>query len=363
MLEPRQKPPLREASGGIVATIFSGLRRHPNLGDCEQQLVTLADGGTISLSWWAASSGEPLAKCLVLPGLNCSSHWALVQHLVAQLCRLGFMVAVIDYRGMITPLTSSTLFGADSWRDLEEVVAVVAQRAPAALPVAAVGQSMGGTMLAKYLSHVGAACPLVAAATISSPLDISAHQRRLEEGLSWRAANCMTASIARLQMYRLWLTDASSRQYLTAVDWSALRRATSLRELEAATICRCNGYADPEDYYAYAQPEISRIATPLLCIHARDDPLIGFNELPFAAIAANPWVDLQGTMSGGHLGYHAGPSGVSSADLAASRFLAHRLQRWRQQQPQQRRQQQPSAPRAGPADAVLGAPPGPRARL
>ena len=62
------------------------------------------------------------------------------------------------------------------------------------------------------------------------------------------------------------------------VDWRALLYATTLRGLEAATICRVNDWADPEKYYAFVTPAIPEIRTPLLVLHAKDDPIIGYTE-------------------------------------------------------------------------------------
>jgi predicted alpha/beta-fold hydrolase len=281
--------------------------------------VTLADGGTVRLTWWSAR-GNAKAKCLLLPGLNTSSKWSLVQHSVLTLCNHAFSVAVLDYRGSGgVELTSPRLFGADSWRDLPEVLSAVAAHGQPDVPIFAVGHSMGGTILAKYLSScAGSACPICAAVTVSAPLAISEHMRRLETTLPWRMANFLMASMSRLLLYRLWLTSPSSRQHLHGVDWGDLRRVGSLRALERATICRMNGFGDPEEYYAFSQPDIAAIRTPLLCIHARDDPLIGAAELPVDVIRTNPHIDIAITSTGGHLGYHeAHRRGGSASDHSA----------------------------------------------
>src|SRR5262249_3684690 len=51
--------------------------------------------------------------------------------------------------------------------------------------MAAVGYSLGGAMLLKYLGEEGAAAPLVAAASISAPIDLSATCRNMMRRRNW----------------------------------------------------------------------------------------------------------------------------------------------------------------------------------
>lgn len=75
------------------------------------------------------------------------------------------------------------------------------------------------------------------------------------------------------------------------------------------------------------QPDFAKIETPLLCLHALDDPMIHVEDLPLAAMAANPRVALAVTRRGGHLGWTAGtwrgPCAPTWADKAATQFVLH----------------------------------------
>jgi len=249
-----------------------------------------------------------------------------VQHAVASLHKRGYHAAVVDYRGIDQSLTSPRTFGADSSADFPEIVAAVSARIPPGSDLFAVGHSMGGACLAKYLGDAaGPSCRVRAAATLSSPLALASHMRRLESSPSWRAANFLTASIARLTLLRKWLTDPPSRPHLRAVDWAGVFACMSLRDLERATICPMNGYADPEDYYAHSQPDLQRLGVPLLVIHARDDPVIGVSELPWAELRAHPKIQVVLTPTGGHLGYYASDEAAQRVDaLVGDFFEKHR---------------------------------------
>ena len=274
------------------------------------------------------SQGQPHAPptVVIFPGLNNSSHWPFVLHCVDLLRKRGFTVCVFDYRATAgLSLTSPRIFGADSSRDFPSVLAAVRKRISAQSDLYAIGHSMGGTCLCKYLATMGDRCELKAAATISSPLRLSDHMRRLESSPSWRFSNFLAASGARLQLYKVWLSDPKSRMHLAATRWRDLRYAKSLRELEAATICTINGYADPEDYYAFSQPDVSRVRVPYLVVHAMDDPVISVCGLPIDELRANPMVRLVLTPHGGHLGYFESDAGSKAIDrLVAGFFLSDR---------------------------------------
>ena len=173
--------------------------------------------------------------------------------------------------------------------------------------------------------------------TVSAPLRFADHMRRLETGVDWRLVNLATASTKKAELFARYGPHlaAASRcaelEHLRGIDWRQLAWATSLRQLEAATVCRLHGYADPEDYYAACTPQPEAVTVPWLCVHARDDPVI--NVEPVLAVAeAMRALDAPAlfvvTPRGGHLGYAGGSATSwqdepSWADELAASFIHH----------------------------------------
>jgi predicted alpha/beta-fold hydrolase len=315
-------PPI-EASG-LLSTATAGMRRRPRAHALRSraQLLRLADGGTVRLVW--RHVGAPVGCVLVLPGLNNSSNWPFMQITMAALCRRGLTACLLDYRGVDLPLTSARVYGADSWRDLPEVLAAVRAEV-GQRPLFAVGFSMGGSNLLKFLSSVREASPFVAAATVSAPFLIARHMAKLESSVGHRLINAATATMAKANIFKLGLLDSASRAHMRRIDWAGLARARTLRQLEAASICRLNGYADPEEYYAANTADVQALThTPLLVVHALDDPLIGAAELPLDTLRALPNVLLVLSRSGGHLGY-TGPGRGGTAGWACAPSWADEL--------------------------------------
>jgi predicted alpha/beta-fold hydrolase len=309
----------------------------------EETILQLADGGTVRLALRRRDDRSKPAHgvVLLLPGLNNSTRWASVQQCAALLARRGLEAIALDYRGVGGLTLSSPRVGcADNWRDLPEVIAAVRARFPSPLPLLGIGQSMGGAMLAKYVSVVGDRSPFAAVATVSAPLALSAHMRRLEGSLASRGINAIMASTAALASL-VQFSDARARALLASKGVSpagVARGCSSLRALEAAVICPLHGYCDPEEYYEANRADIGRVATPWLCVHARDDPVISADALPLAELRASPSVALLLTPSGGHLGFATGARArrdgrgdalgawafeASWADAVCARFLLH----------------------------------------
>ena len=318
---------------GLLSTVSIVLRLPPLRwpGDvCEQEL-TLDDGGLVRLTWSLPAEGRAAAGAvLVLPGLNNSSGWAFVRHAMARLSADGFAACCLDYRGVGgLPLKSGRLGAMDSWRDLAQVLEAVRRGPPgraAGLPLFALGFSMGGLMLAKHLS-TGRGPPVRAAATVSSPLEPLASVACFEGSLAFRAVNAATTQGLKLNFLAGWAHHASTRRHVAAaIDWHALLTACSLREAEEALLCPLHGYADANAYYRACTPDIEAIATPLLVIHAEDDPVIGLSSVPLARLAQNPHVLTVVTPRGGHLGYGAAdgalPCAPSWSDELVARWFA-----------------------------------------
>jgi predicted alpha/beta-fold hydrolase len=173
---------------------------------------------------------------------------------MAHLGRCGLSAACLDYRGVGGLLLTSARVGCvDSWRDLADAMravrAALAAAGNACAPLAAIGFSMGGTMLAKYLSMPSLDPPLVCAVTVSSPFDLTAAKRTLESSWAKRVLNFGLTQVVKLS----FAAQQGSRVHLAGIDWPAFLSSGSLRALEEATICKLHGYDDAEAYYTLNQ--------------------------------------------------------------------------------------------------------------
>ncbi len=179
--------------------------------------------------------------------------------------------------------------------------------------LAAVGFSLGGNMLLKYLGEEGAAAPFDAAISVSAPIDLALATRRI--------------SAPRIWFYHRWLVANTKRDWLsgpTTLDGrqlDAVRRSRSLYGLDDEVVGPLNGFAGADDYYERcgAKRFLAAVKVPTLLIHAGDDPWIPaamYRRIDWAA-NDNLWAVI--TPSGGHVGFHG--RGGRWHDRAIVQFL------------------------------------------
>jgi predicted alpha/beta-fold hydrolase len=155
--------------------------------------------------------------------------------------------------------------------DLDHVVTWLVRREPA-LRLGAVGVSLGGNVLLKWLGERGAGAPpqMVGAVGISVPFDLAACARRLDRG--FRRA-LYTANFMRT--LRQKVLDRA-RVYPGLVDTSAAQRARTFAEYDRAVTAPLHGFADEVDYWTRSSSGLylSRLRRPTLLLNARDDPFV-----------------------------------------------------------------------------------------
>lgn len=161
----------------------------------------------------------------------------------------------------------------------------------------AVGISLGGNALAKYLAERGVQAMPKAAAVVSAPLDLTAASRCLEQGLS---RLLYTPYFLRSLLPKA----AAAAGRFPQIDAAVVRSVRNLTEFDDAFTAPLHGFADAADYYrrASAKPLLCRIAVPTLILNARNDPFIPAASLPRPADVL-PNVTLLQPEHGGHAGF------------------------------------------------------------
>eukprot|EP00435_Cladocopium_sp_Y103_P039367 s1037_g10.t1 len=196
--------------GWISSTAGAAVKGIPipqSLKNSEEKIFQLKDGGTVSLDWWQQQrSDRPVV--LVLPGMANSSRSIYIRYTMARLDEAGFQAVAMNYRAVEhLEITSPHLGCADTWKDLPEVLDVIEETCPKQ-PIFAMGFSMGGTILTKYLGEQGENCRIRAAVAVSCPLAYPAHQAELEKRkvLSFLMAQPLKLWLfkKRAQIAKLW---------------------------------------------------------------------------------------------------------------------------------------------------------------
>ena len=162
-----------------------------------------------------------------------------------------------------------------------------------------VGYSLGGNMLLKFLAEYAAPFPILAAASVSAPIDLAAASARFLDARNWLYHKHLLGNMKRECFDGTMAVSSSERQIIMA--------CRSILEFDERVVAPRNGYRDAAHYYweNHARRFLTEIETPTMLVHALDDPWI-----PSQAYTSYPWHQNQSlhpilAKSGGHVGFHA----------------------------------------------------------
>ncbi len=289
-----------------------------------RERIDLVDGDFVDLDWveppGPADDSRPLL--LVLHGLEGSSRSAYVQGLLRLALDRGWRGVALNFRSCSGPLNRATRFyHSGDTGDLDALVRLLAEREPT-LRVGAVGVSLGGNVLLKWVGECRADVPkqMVAAVGISVPFDLVACQRVLSRGFR-RAV--YTENFLRTMREKVRLKAAV---YPGFVDLDAALRARTFAEYDRVVTAPLHGFADEMDYWVSSSsgPHVPRILCPTLLINALDDPIVPLDALPDPSTLP-PWIQADFPSHGGHAGFIDrpwSPTTGSWAERRAIEFLA-----------------------------------------
>ena len=181
--------------------------------------------------------------------------------------------------------------------------------------VMAVGYSLGGAMLLKYLGEEGAAAPLAAAATVSAPIDL--------------AVTCRYMMRPRNRLYHHYILGLMKVEAtgegaaVSTAQRAAIMGARTVWDYDDVFIAPRYGFASAQDYYERCRPTrfMGGIRVPTLILGAMDDPWI-----PGALYRAYDWASNRSLTPilpdrGGHVGFHGTDSQLPWSDRAVARFF------------------------------------------
>jgi len=280
-----------------------------------------ADGDFVDVDFAAPEPADPMAPVLVLfHGLEgCSqSHYA--RAVMRAAADRGWRGLVPHFRGCSgEPNRLPRAYHSGDSEEGDWLLRRVHSRYPDA-PLYAVGISLGGNMLAKWLGERGSDAGFVtAAASIGSPLDLAAGGRALARGFNLVYTAMFLATLRRKALAKIG-------RFPGIASPDEVRASRNLYEFDNAYTAPVHGFRDTDDYWSRAsgKPWLRSVQVPHLVLNARNDPFVPAASLPPAQDVSR-FVHLEQPEEGGHIGFARGrPPG----DLG---FLPERLLRFFEQ--------------------------------
>lgn len=292
---------------GHLQTIGAALFPPPRVPLRRERWET-PDGDFVDVDFSLSPAGDEAPRLVLLHGLEGSSDSHYARGLAARFAEAGWRVAIPHWRGCSgEPNRLARAYHSGDTAELDWLL----ERFGA--PLDALGVSLGGNVLLKWLGERGtaAAARVRRAAAVSAPLDLAAAAGALDRGLN------------RLLYTRMFLETlkpkslAKLERFPGLYDAARLRRARTFREFDDLVTAPLHGFRDAAHYWKASSSAsyLAGVRVPTLVVNARNDPFLPERALLAAAAAAAPCVELDFPRTGGHVGFR-------------SRWLADRLMRF-----------------------------------
>ena len=282
-----------------ISTIYaSKFRQIPKTPQTRERLE-LEDGDFIDLDWSYSKSCRSKSVLILLHGLDGNAQRPYMLGLARYFNLNAWDVVAINFRGCsgeINKLYRS--YNAGASEDLSQVVThVLAKKNYESLAIN--GFSLGGNLVLKYLGE-GNVLPkeLKAGVAISSPCDLYASLKRLDEKKNW----LYSKRFVLMLKHQLRLREQHFPEQLTKAEIAACSNLYSIDELYTS---KAHGFKNALDYYekSSALQYIPNIKIPTLLINAENDGFLSANSSPTEMAIANSSFFLETPKYGGHVGF------------------------------------------------------------
>ncbi len=319
--------------GGNLQTIYANLLiRVPQVAYRRERLE-LPDGDFLDFDWAdgvldtqqdadaqrTEMRGATTPVVVLIHGLEGSARSHYARGLMSHVGARGWDGVVAHFRGCSGEdnRLPRAYFAGDS-EDVERMLRHVKSRHPDA-PLYAVGVSLGGNALLRWLGEQGEAARALVdrAAGVSAPLDLTAAGSVLDHGFNRRFYTARFLHTLRAKALR------KAARFPGLLDAKAIAAATTFREFDTLVTARLHGFRDADDYWfkVSSKPVLKSIAVPTLVLNAKNDPFLPAWALPSAA-DVSPAVTLDQPETGGHVGFPSGPF-PGRLDWLSQRLLQH----------------------------------------
>ena len=262
--------------------------------------VDLEDGDFVDLCWSKSTSTSDTVKkvVLVLHGLEGDINSHYINGILYRLEQSGFRPVLMHFRGCSGRVNKlARAYHSGDTGDLAYIVEHI-RSVTGDYPYAAVGFSLGGNVLLKWLGETAESNPLKKAVAVSVPFRLHDAAKRLEKGISKIYRKHLLASLRQTYIEKFKILDSP-----LDVDVNQLK---SFWDYDDKVTAPLHGFEGAQDYYdkCSSRQYLKDIKVSTRIIHSLDDPFM-FAETAPDKNEVNRNIDYLITERGGHVGFVA----------------------------------------------------------
>ncbi len=246
---------------------------------------------------------------ILLHGLTGSSQSGYIKGLQNALLKHDLRSAAVNFRGCSGQSNDrARCYHSGETEDIQFVYETLRKREPDT-PLAAVGFSLGGNVLLKWLGEQGQNINLFAAVAVSVPMLLGVCATKLDKGFAQLYRGNLLKELKdymdiKLQHLQGIGQTEEAHKVKALGDLSGIN---SFWQYDDRVVAKLHGFDDVYDYYQRSSSRhyLKSISVPTLLIQAADDPFMTAEVLPDPD-EISPQLQLELTQHGGHVGFIAG---------------------------------------------------------
>jgi predicted alpha/beta-fold hydrolase len=220
--------------------------------------------------------------------------------MLAALPRHGLRAVLMHFRGCSgEPNRLPRAYHSGDTGDIDFVVRTLKAREPGT-PLAAIGYSLGGNALLKWLGEQGTQAPVRCAVAVSVPFLLHESSAHLNRGFARVYQRHLMQSLKHN-------VRRKAAKLLPPVPLDTLDRMQSFFDFDDRITGPLHGFKDAMHYYTASSSRqyLNRIRIPTLIVHAVDDPFMPASVIP-KSDELSPAVSFHLHRHGGHVGFISG---------------------------------------------------------
>lgn len=264
------------------------------------------DNDFIDIDWYGENH-QPLI--ILIHGLAGSAQSTYIMGLQHVLSLQGFRTVAINFRGCSGVANNTArCYHSGETEDIHFLYQTLRTREPDTV-IGAVGFSLGGNVLLKWLGEQGDKLNLFAAVAVSVPLLLNVCASKLDNGFSkvycFKLLDELKHYVRNKQQHLEHIGQMVEAHKIKQLG--DLSKIQSFWQYDDRVVAPLHGFKDVNDYYqrSSARQFLKSIRIPTLVIHAVDDPFMSPEVIPDVdELSAS--VHLEVTDAGGHVGFISG---------------------------------------------------------
>ncbi len=275
-------------------TIYASKLRKVNGPIYTRERLETPDADFMDLDWSRQGNDRVV---VLMHGLEGSSGRPYIRGFTNVLNSQGWDAVAINFRSCSGEMNRQPYsYHSGVSHDLATVLVHIQDQYPT---IAAIGFSLGGNVLLKYLGEAKSETPLRAAVAFSVPCDLRGSSIKLMD----RTNKLYMWNFLRLLREKVIIKAAMFPGLISAEGFNQI---SSFQEFDDRYTAPLNGFKDADDYWSTCSSKgfIPDIQIPTLLVNAKDDPFLSDSCYPIEQTRSNPHVTLEIPRFGGHVAFH-----------------------------------------------------------